>query len=187
MKSCSLVIRPEASPRCSFPPFLPSGPTSLLPTADPVHLCSSKVNVMHLAGSKCPIEPAVMFGHYNKTSLTLLTPLMDQPLNCKGNGTQSCRTSQGWFHEHSGWAKTAIDQFLVIPPLYLFILKIYLFYFIYFWLLWVFVAARRLSLVVASGSYSSLRCTGFSLRWLLLLRSIGSRHTGFRSCGTRSQ
>ena len=40
-------------------------------------------------------------------------------------------------------------------------------YFIYFWLHWVFVAARGLSLVVASGSYSSLRCAGFSLRWLL--------------------
>ena len=36
------------------------------------------------------------------------------------------------------------------------------FNFIYFWLHWVFVAARRLSLVVASGGYSSLRCTGFS-------------------------
>ena len=55
--------------------------------------------------------------------------------------------------------------------------------FIYFWLLWVFIAARGLSLVVASGGYSLLRCTGFSLRWLLLLRSMGSRHTGFSSCG----
>ena len=45
--------------------------------------------------------------------------------------------------------------------------------FIYFWLRWVFVAVRGLSLVVASGGYSSLRCTGFSLRWLLLLQSTG--------------
>ena len=28
---------------------------------------------------------------------------------------------------------------------------------------------------------SSLRCTGFSLRWPLLLRSTGSRHAGFSS------
>ena len=56
--------------------------------------------------------------------------------------------------------------------------------FIYFWLCWVFVAARRLSLVVASRGYSSLRCVGFSLRWLLLLRSMGSRHMGFSSCGS---
>ena len=48
----------------------------------------------------------------------------------------------------------------------------------YFWLCWVFVAARGLSLVVASGGYSSLWCAGFSLQWLLLLRSTGSRHAG---------
>ena len=47
--------------------------------------------------------------------------------------------------------------------------------FFFFWLCWVFVAARGLSLVAASGGYSSLRCAGFSLRWLLLLQSTGSR------------
>ena len=51
------------------------------------------------------------------------------------------------------------------------------FFLIYFWLHWVFVAACGLSLVAASGGYSSLRCTGFSLRWLLLLWSTGSRRT----------
>ena len=59
-------------------------------------------------------------------------------------------------------------------------------YFIYFWLCWVFVAAFRLSLVAVSGGYSSLWCTGFSLRWLLLLLSMGSRHAGFSSCGLRA-
>ena len=58
--------------------------------------------------------------------------------------------------------------------------------FIYFWLRWVFVAARGLSLVAASGGYSALRCVGFSLRWLLLLWSTGSRRMGFSSCGTRA-
>ena len=58
---------------------------------------------------------------------------------------------------------------------------------IYLWLRWVFVAARGLSLVVASGGYSSLQCTGFSLRWLLLSRSTGSGRTGFSSSGTRAQ
>ena len=55
--------------------------------------------------------------------------------------------------------------------------------FIYFWLHWVFVAVRRLSLVVASGGYSLLQCAGFSLQWLLLLRSTGSRREGFSSFG----
>ena len=69
--------------------------------------------------------------------------------------------------------------------------KIYLF--IYFWLRWAFIAARRLSLVAASGGYSSLRCTGFSLRWLLLLWSTSSRLAGsvvvalrLSSCGSRA-
>ena len=35
--------------------------------------------------------------------------------------------------------------------------------------------------------YSSLWCTGFSLQWLLLLRSKGSRRVGFSSCGTWAQ
>ena len=64
---------------------------------------------------------------------------------------------------------------------------IFFYLFIYFWLCWVFVAAHRLSLVAASGGYSSLRCAGFSLRWLLLLRSMDSRWAGFSSCGTRAQ
>ena len=62
----------------------------------------------------------------------------------------------------------------------------YLFLFI-FWLHWVFVAARGLSLVTASRGYSSLRCAGFSLQQLLLLRSTGSRCVGFSSCGTWAQ
>ena len=59
--------------------------------------------------------------------------------------------------------------------------------FIYFWLHWVFVAVHGLSLVAASGGYSSLQCAGFSLWWLLLLQSTGSRHTGFSSCGMWAQ
>ena len=37
------------------------------------------------------------------------------------------------------------------------------------------------------GGYSSLRCTGFSLWWFLLLHSMGSRHRGFSSCGSQAQ
>ena len=59
--------------------------------------------------------------------------------------------------------------------------------FIYFCLHLVFVAVHGLSLVAASRDYSSLQCTGFSLRWLLLLQSTGSRHVGFSSSGTWAQ
>ena len=57
--------------------------------------------------------------------------------------------------------------------------RLHFFFFNYlfiFWLRWVFVAARGLSLVMASGGHSSLWCVGFSSRWLLL--STGSRHVG---------
>ena len=37
------------------------------------------------------------------------------------------------------------------------------------------------SLVVGSRDFSSLQCAGFSLWWLLLLQSTGSRHVGFSS------
>ena len=50
-----------------------------------------------------------------------------------------------------------------------------------------FIAGHRLSLVAASGGYSSLRCAGFSLWWLLLLQSMGSRRAGFSSCGSWAQ
>ena len=50
--------------------------------------------------------------------------------------------------------------------------------FIYFWLCWVFVSVRGLSLVAASGGHSSLWCVGLSLSWPLLLRSTGSRRAG---------
>ena len=50
--------------------------------------------------------------------------------------------------------------------------------FIYFWLCWVFVSVRGLSLVAASGGHSSSRCVGLSLSRPLLLRSTGSRRAG---------
>ena len=84
-------------------------------------------------------------------------------LECMGRGTGGCLYSFFFFF---------INLFIL---------------FIYFWLHWVFVATHGLSLVAASGGYSSLRCAGFSLRWLLLLRSTGSRRTGFSSCGTWAQ
>ena len=58
--------------------------------------------------------------------------------------------------------------------------------FIYFWLCWVFVALCGLSLAAVSGGYSSLRCAGFSLQWLLLLQSTGSRCAGFSSCSLQA-
>ena len=51
---------------------------------------------------------------------------------------------------------------------------------IYFWLCWAFTAMWAFSLVVSSQGYSSLQCPGFSLWWLLLLWSTGSRASGLQ-------
>ena len=63
----------------------------------------------------------------------------------------------------------------LLPPLFLFF---FFNLFIYFWLCWVFVSVRGLSLVAASGGHSSSRCAGLSLSQPLLLRSTGSRRAG---------
>ena len=62
----------------------------------------------------------------------------------------------------------------------------FIYSFIYFWLRWVFVAACGLSLVVASGGYSSLRCAGFSLRWSMDCRCTGF-YCGAWAVGSRAQ
>ena len=50
--------------------------------------------------------------------------------------------------------------------------------FVCFWLCWVLVSVRGLSLVAASGGHCSSRCAGLSLSRPLLLRSTGSRRAG---------
>ena len=60
-------------------------------------------------------------------------------------------------------------------------------YFIYLFLAALGLCCCARALVAASGGYSSLQCASFSLPWLLLLGSTGSRHAGFSSCGTRAQ
>ena len=80
---------------------------------------------------------------------------------------------------------------LLLAVFFCFVLILFLkFKFIYFIYLFLATLGRRccarLSLVAVSGGYSLLPCTRFSLRWLLLLRSSGSRHAGFSSCGARA-
>ena len=102
-------------------------------------------------------------------------------------------TSKALSSKRGSWTQELLLMPLKIGKvsniIYLFLfLKTNLFIiFIYFWLHWVFVAARGFSLVAASGGYSLLWCSGFSSQWILLLRSTGSRRIGFRSCGTRAQ
>ena len=61
---------------------------------------------------------------------------------------------------------------------WLFFFNKFIYLFIYFWLCWVFVSVRGLSLVAASGGHSSSRCAGLSVSRPLLLWSTGSRRAG---------
>ena len=74
------------------------------------------------------------------------------------------------------------SYFSQLEFIYLFLEFLYFYLFIYlftyFWLCWVFVSVRGLSLVAASGGHSSLWCAGLSLSRPLLLRSTGSRRSG---------
>ena len=54
----------------------------------------------------------------------------------------------------------------------------FIFIYLFFWLCWVFVSVRGLSLIVASGGHSSSWCAGLSLSRPLSLRSTGSRCAG---------
>ena len=70
---------------------------------------------------------------------------------------------------------------------------IYFILFSYFWLCWVFIAAHGLSLVAASGGYSSLRCAGFSCggfsccrAWALGAQASVAVARGLSSCGARA-
>ena len=60
---------------------------------------------------------------------------------------------------------------------FFFLRERYLFIYL-FWLCWVFVSVRGLSLAEASGGHSSSRCAGLSLLRPLLLRSTSSRRAG---------
>ena len=59
-----------------------------------------------------------------------------------------------------------------------FVCFIYSFVYFYFWLCWVFVSVRGLSLVAASGGHSSSRCAGLSLSRPPWLRRTSSRRAG---------
>ena len=67
--------------------------------------------------------------------------------------------------------------FFLKPGFGFFVLGLFIYLFIY-WLCWVFVSMRGLSLVVASGGHSSSWCAGLSLSQPLLLQGTGSRRTG---------
>ena len=136
-----------------------------------------------------PSPPSILqhFHHLQK-KLVLITSHSPFP---------SCSPPSPWqpqiflsFWMYLFWALhvSGIIQYMVLCSWLLSLDVVFCFVFnLYFWLHWVFVAARRLSLVAAGGGCSSLRCMAFSLRWLFLLQNMGSRRAGFSSCGVQAQ
>ena len=82
---------------------------------------------------------------------------------------------------HSFFSLLFVQYFYLnknVPGSCFFFFNKFIYLFIYFWLCWVFVSVRGLSLVAASGGHSSSRCADLSLSRPLLLRSTGSRRAG---------
>ena len=63
----------------------------------------------------------------------------------------------------------------------------FFFFYIYFWLCWVFVSARGLSLVAASGGHSSSRCVGLFTIAASLVAEHRLQTRRLSSCGSRAQ
>ena len=74
-------------------------------------------------------------------------------------------------------------------------LVIFCFFFFFFFNKFIYLFFGVLGLCYCAWAFSScgeqgllsLWCAGFSLQWLLLLRSMDSRRAGFSSCGTWAQ
>ena len=80
--------------------------------------------------------------------------------------------------------KTCPSVVLICVSLF-FLNKFNFYLFIYFWVCWVFVSVRGLSLVVASGGHSSWRCAGLSLsRPLVAEHRLQMRRLS--NCGSRA-
>ena len=90
-------------------------------------------------------------------------------------GKRGSRTSPRLWQP--SWA-SIMEAVKLFPEINKYIFKIFIYLFIYFWLCWVFVSVRGLSLVAASRGHSSSRCAGLSLSRPLLLQSTGSRRAG---------
>ena len=66
------------------------------------------------------------------------------------------------FPQYRVW-KVSFQTFSMITYSFFFFFNIF-----FFWLCWVTITVRGLSLVVANGGYCSLQCAGFSLWWPLV-------------------
>ena len=64
---------------------------------------------------------------------------------------------------------------------------LFIYFYIYFWLCWVFVSVRGLSLVAARGGHSSSRCAGLFTIAASLVAEHRLQTRRLSSCGSRAQ
>ena len=116
----------------------------------------SRTRLKRLSSSSKGAKPLVLYEHFLKMYLFLIE--------------DNCFTIRCWF-----LAYIRMNQ----PWLYICPLPLYMSIKIIFNFLAVLNlhCCASFSLVVVSGGYSL--AVGFSLQWLFLLQSLGSRHTGF--------
>ena len=81
----------------------------------------------------------------------------------------------------------AESQFTVYVTCFFFLNCNLIYLFIYFWLCWVFVSVRGLSLVAASGGHSSSRCAGLFIIAASLVGEHRLQTSRLSSCGSRAQ
>ena len=161
-----------------------------------VFICQLKYHQLQVTEYKCQTKWGLFFLHNKKPGDRCLLVLVQQ-FNDILAGRSAILLAFPHSHKmfyssrHHAWVqdrkKGKEAKPVTIEPFFFFFNKfIYLFFYL-FWLCWVFVAAHGLSLVAASRGHPSLQCTGFSLQWLLLLCSMGSRCTDFSGCGAWAQ
>ena len=88
------------------------------------------------------------------------------------------KSESEWREPHSLLLEAASTLHQSLDFFFFFLNNHFCYLFIYWWLCWVFVSVRGLSLVAASGGHPSSRCAGLSLSRPLLLRSTGSSRAG---------
>ena len=100
---------------------------------------------------------------------------------------QSVKDSISAKHNKAKCNKTRYTFIIISGLCSFFFFNLFIIYLLfYFWLCWVFVSVRGLSLVVASGGHSSLRCAGLSpSRPLIVEHRLQTRRLS--SCGSRAQ
>ena len=116
------------------------------------------------------MENVVLGVSHGATLWTMSFTLSPEFLIVTGNGCKIC------------WKINSLDCFISLLQCQF--LKNY-----FSWLHWVFVTFRGLSLVVASRGYSSLRCAGVSLWWLLTVEHRLQAHglQQLQLAGSRAQ